>query len=533
MTVLTQISLVLIGTFLFISAHPGVIFKNGLFLLGYIALVPIFILIKKSSFKLSFLWGFLYGFLCYSLFAFWLFNYSPLLFFSAILFYSVVLSLLFALIKICSKDSPYEMYIMALIWCVYEYVRTLGALGFSYGIIGYSQWKIPAMLSLSSFCGIWGVSLVCLFSSALIASVCVDHKCIKKNFIRYIIPASVLFVTFVGLSIYCLLEKDTESKTVRVMSVQNNTDSNKTGIDVYKKDIRTLASITDAKLNSFEDVDFVLWPETAVVPPIIYYYSNRIDHERFNIIVDTLDLIARRNACFVIGNQHSEKNSDGVFSDYNAALVFDGKTQNIIPPCPDIYKKIRLVPFAEYIPVKFLRKLSLTESEWQAGRNYTVFTKRNLCFCTPICFEDTFGNLCRKFVNNGAECFFDLSNDSWSRSAVSQRQHLAMSVFRSAENHIPSVRSSGNGISCYVTAHGRIAPDMIKEFSKDAAVYSVSVPVNENPSMYTVCGDWLPVCEICILIWLCISRLLKSLLKRKSKSDRINIWQKKKQMLRN
>ena len=108
-----------------------------------------------------------------------------------------------------------------------------------------------------------------------------------------------------------------------------------------------------------------------------------------------------------------------------------------------------------------------------------------------------------------------------------------MSVFRSAENHIPSVRSSGNGISCYVTAHGRIAPDMIKEFSKDAAVYSVSVPVNENPSVYTVCGDWLPVCEICILIWLCISRLLKSLLKRKSKSDRINIWQKKKQMLRN
>lgn len=528
MLVLVQMALTLMGVMLFICSHPGIVFKNGFFLFGYIALVPVFILIKKSTVKLLFLWGFLYGLFCYSLFAFWLFNYSPVLFISAVLLYAVILSFVFVVMKVCSRNSSYEMYIMALIWCIYEYLKTLGPLGFSYGIMGYSQWKNSLMLTLSSFCGVWGTSFVCAFLAALIASACIDYKQIKKHLVKYIISASVVFVFFAGIAVYHLLEKECESKTVRVMSVQNNTDSNKNGIDVYKKDIRTLASLTEEKFNSDGAVDFVIWPETAVVPPLTYYYYNRIDHERFNIIVDTLDLIAKKGACFVIGNQHTEKSFDGVFSDYNAALVFDPKTHNILPPYPEIYKKTRLVPFAEYVPVKFLWGLSSSKSEWKAGSIYSVFSKRNLCFCTPICFEDTFGNLCRKFVRNGAECFFDLSNDSWAQSSVSQWQHLSMSVFRSAENHVPTVRSSGSGISCYITARGKLFPRVIEEFSQGSEVYSVAVPVNAGPTIYTICGDWLPLCEICIFIWLCISVFLKCMLKRNLKRGKIRLWQKKK-----
>ncbi|MCR5763297.1 MAG: apolipoprotein N-acyltransferase [Treponema sp.] len=458
---------------------------------------------------MSFLWGFLYGFLCYSLFSYWLVNYSLLLFIIAVLFCAIILSILFSLMNCACKHSSYGIYVMALIWCVYEYLKTLGPFGFSYGILGYSQWKVPIMLTFSSVCGVWGGSFVCAYVSAFIASICIDYKQIKKILKKNIIHAIILVIIFLGITVYHFLKQNLQFKTVKVMTVQNNTDSNKNGLDVYKKDIRNLITLTDSKFSMEEKVDFVLWPETAVVPPIKYYYKNRIDHERFNIIVDMLSFIARKNACFVIGNQHSEKKSDGVFYDYNASLIFDSKSNNVIPPEPDIYKKIKLVPFSEYIPSNVFKNFSFFITEWKPGKNFSVFTNRNLCFCTPICFEDTFGNFCRKFVKNGAECFFELSNDSWARSSVCQRQHLSMSVFRSAENNVPAVRSSGSGVSCYITAQGSVVPEIIDEFSEGACIYSVNVPDNSHMTVYTAFGDWFPICETCFLLWLLIYTVLK------------------------
>ena len=523
---LNQMALTVMGVVLFVGAHPGIILKNGLFLFGYLSLVPVFILVKKASLKMLFLWGFLYGFFCYSLFAFWIFKYSPVLFFCAVSFYAVFFCVLFAFMKLCILSSTHEMLVMALIWCACEYVRTLGPLGFSYGVMGYSQWKNPLMLTLSSYCGVWGASCVCAFVAAFVALLCINRKHLKNDVKTYCWYAGACFAFFAVLVACTVLKKDSEQKMIRVLSVQNNADSNKNGIGVYKKDIRTLSSLTDAAFSDSEAVDFVLWPETSVVPPVMYNYYNRVDYERFNAIVDMLHVIARKDACFVIGNQHSEKNADGLFADYNAALVFDSRTQPVLPPSPEVYKKIHLVPFTEYVPKDFLRKISSVQSEWNAGSNYTVFTKRNLCFCTPICFEDTFGSMCRKFILNGAECFFELSNDSWAQSSVCQRQHLSMAVFRSAENHVPAVRSSGSGISCYITAWGKVGANQIKEFSAESAVYSVAV--NEKATVYTEFGDWLPVLELCILIWICISKALWFMLKKNEKRNRIGIWQKKK-----
>lgn len=511
---LVKVALFILGVVLFVGAHPNYFFKNGLFLLGYVALVPVFILIKKSSLKKSCIIGFFYAFLSYSFYAHWLFNYSTVMFFSAILYYSLLLTVTFLVMKLCTLKlcNQKAMYVMALVWCVSEYLRTLGPIGFSYGIIGYTQWQNPLMLSMASICGVWVASSFCAFVSAFVSSVCIEYRCIKVE--KHIVPFSLIVLAFIFAITYnyrikSLYSDDSlEYKSVKVMAVQNNTDSNKNGFDVYKKDIRKLINLTKNCSDDSQRLDFVLWPETAVVPPLMYYYNNRIDPDRFNIIVDVLDVMSKKDACFVIGNQHSEKNSEGVFSDYNAALVFDGRMNDLVPPSPGVYKKIHLVPFSEYIPLSLFSFIADETNVWNAGTSYNVFTRRNLCFCTPICFEDTFGSFCRKFVKNGAECFFELSNDSWAQSSVSQHQHLSMAVFRSAENNVPAVRCSGSGISCYIDEFGHVEPRMIEEFAEGSIVYDVKVPVKENLSFYTVCGDWFAIIEICILLWLCFSCLL-------------------------
>ena len=53
---------------------------------------------------------------------------------------------------------------------------------------------------------------------------------------------------------------------------------------------------------------------------------------------------------------------------------------------------------------------------WTQGKEIKVFEIKNLKFSTPICFEDTFGDICRKMRMNGAECFFNLSTTCFNKS---------------------------------------------------------------------------------------------------------------------
>ena len=134
----------------------------------------------------------------------------------------------------------------------------------------------------------------------------------------------------------------------------------------------------------------------------------------------------------------------------------------MIPPEPEVYSKIHLVPFTEYFPYekqfpalyKFL--LDGDTHLWTPGDEYKVFEHDGLRFSTPVCFEDNFGGDLRNFKKSGTGAFFNLSNDAWSKSKRCQVQHLKMAVFRSVENHIPSVRSTASGETCFISSIGKI-----------------------------------------------------------------------------
>ena len=126
---------------------------------------------------------------------------------------------------------------------------------------------------------------------------------------------------------------------------------------------------------------------------------------------------------------------------------------------------------------------------WTPGKKYTVFNAAGLSFSTPVCFEDTFGNGARKMVNNGACAFVNISNDAWSKSASCQNQHLAMAVFRSIENRVPSVRSTASGQTCIIDCSGKIIAQT-EPFTQSYCTGNIPViPNNAGKTVYTVIGD--------------------------------------------
>jgi len=116
-----------------------------------------------------------------------------------------------------------------------------------------------------------------------------------------------------------------------------------------------------------------------------------------------------------------------------------------------------------------------------------VFSGPGFTFSTPICFEDTFGYLSRKFVQNGADLIVNLSNDAWSHSLPAQNQHLSMAVFRAVENGRSMVRSTASGQTCGITPDGRVIA-LAPPFTP--AWLTVAIPIVKGDTLYTRWGDY-------------------------------------------
>ena len=86
---------------------------------------------------------------------------------------------------------------------------------------------------------------------------------------------------------------------------------------------------------------------------------------------------------------------------YNAALLVSDGGERV-----QMYRKLHLVPFGEYVPgrntVPLLARIvgDQVPGDFKAGKEYTVFTLNNsdVHVAPLICFEDTIGELTRQFV---------------------------------------------------------------------------------------------------------------------------------------
>ena len=405
--------------------------------------------------------------------------------------------------------------------CGYEYLKTLGFFGISYGVTAYTQWKNIYLIQICSVVGVFGFNLLVIFPSAFLFSLIYKKSekqrlfhevdfARKSHISAYVKKEQELAGTSLTLTYICgiiwvacfcstliygykQLQKNIPEKYVTVTAIQNNESPWKNGIEEYSRNVKNLIQLTEEAQYLSSEIDFIVWPETAVAPSIIYNYDYGTDVRRFQLISQLLNFIDENNAVFVIGNSHEVELRGADKVRYNSALVFESG-KNVHPPEPGIYSKIKLVPFTESFPLKhtfpglYIKLLNGDNHMWERGDEYTVFDYKGLKFSTPICFEDTFSTICRQMVLNGSRCFINLSNDSWSKSTACQHQHLAMSVFRSVENRVPTVRSTASGVTCIINQNGKIEK-AAPEFCEAYVIGKVPVLDNYEMTLFTKTGD--------------------------------------------
>ena len=530
---ITCFFLTIIAAFLFFLSNPNFIFSKGIGFLAFFIYLPLFFVIQKSTFSNVWLFGGFYGVLSYSLYGYWLKNFHPLGLIIVCICYFFICALLFLLLKWVFKIFKKSSWIVMLLCiCGYEYIKTTGFFGISYGVTAYTQWKNIYLIQICEIAGVFGLNLLVIFPSAWLFSFIT--KKIEKNRIqnnqdfekkshiaayvnkekllalvslRFTYALGIVWILLMVCSYaygYIDLMKTEQHDSVTDAAFQNNESPWKNGIEEYSKNVKSLIHLTEDAQALSPDIDFVIWPETAVAPSIIYNYDYGTDVRRFMLVSQILHFIDENNAVFVIGNSHEVDLHQAERARYNSALVFESG-KNVSPPKPEIYSKTKLVPFVEdfpwkyYFPTLYVWLLNGDIHMWERGDEYKVFDYRGLKFSTPICFEDTFSFVCRRMVLNGARCFMNLSNDSWSNSLACQNQHLAMAVFRSVENEVPSVRCTASGETCVINYNG-IIENKAPEFCEAFLIGKVPVLSDSHKTLFTKTGDIAGIAEVLLAL---------------------------------
>jgi apolipoprotein N-acyltransferase len=168
------------------------------------------------------------------------------------------------------------------------------------------------------------------------------------------------------------------------------------------------------------------------------------------------------------------------------------------------YDKIQLVPFGEYIPVKWVvgRYVHhiLVESigEFTSGEGPVVFNVDGAHLGVLICYESIFPDLARNAVRAGADILVNLTNDAWFGNSSAPYQLLAMTVIRAVENHKPVIRVGNTGISAVIMPTGEVV-GATKIFTRVTELQTVSA--TKGHTFYTEYGDvFAHVCFVLLLV---------------------------------
>ncbi|RKX81402.1 MAG: apolipoprotein N-acyltransferase, partial [Spirochaetes bacterium] len=351
--IIKELLLLTLGAVLFSLSFPSYISKWGFFPLAFFALIPVFIVIHKSRWTSIFLYGIFFGFVSYALFNFWLAKFHPLTLLIVPPIYSFYFLLVFPMLKAADSAFPKNGYILqSLIWVAYEYLRTKGFLGYSYGNMGYSQYLFTPLIQIADLTGVWGISLLVVFPSAYLGHVLQEgfKEGLKKRIKENAIPGFMFAVIFIGVLVYGFIDRADYSGSHywKTALIQQNVDPWKGGTKPYETSLNILLRLSREAV--LKNPDIVIWSETSFVPGIDWHTRYRTDIDKYLLVKRLVDFLKKQKQPFVIGNDDGqlEKNENGkeVRVDYNATVLYEkGKIV-------ETYRKLHLVPFTEYFPFK-------------------------------------------------------------------------------------------------------------------------------------------------------------------------------------
>jgi apolipoprotein N-acyltransferase len=489
------------GALLYTLAAPPYEWSSA----AWFALTPLFLVVRNKTVASAFVAGLLYGVLSCAGIAGWVYaaviGFFPFSSLVALLvtlasygfFAGLYTGLAAAFSSVLIRRGRSLLFWIGLpaLWVGAEYARSTLFAGFSWELLGYTQYRQLPLIQVADLTGVYGLSFLLALSGALVAEFITAFRPFRvAGFMPYPLPLPwrPLGCFLIGLALVWgyggvrlrqyppLFSPPASHLTVAL--VQGNIAQAQRWSRVHYGNtlLRYMASTRQGTAG--QQPNLIVWPEFAVG-----FYLDDEPTLRAQLGQLTLSI----NAPLLLGAPRREVAPQGVRY-YNSAYLLAPGGRLL-----DVYDKIRLLPFAEFRPLAFPALVNHSPahpSEFTPGRRATVFPLPRGAFGVTICYEATYPPLTRQLVRNGAQFLVNISNDTWlvgpSRGGTAAAQHFSMAVFRAVETKRSLVRVATAGVSGFVDPAGRVS-HLTAE--KEGIIVGEVVP-QQTMTIYARYGDW-------------------------------------------
>jgi apolipoprotein N-acyltransferase len=402
-------------------------------------------------------------------------------------------------------------------WTALEYLRGTLFSGFGWNQLGVALRNSIPLIQIAGITGAAGLTFLCALGSAT-AAITLERLRreilmgrTRPHFDFFI--AVILVVLSFGYGIGKITAPSKDSIPLHLVGVQGN-------VPVYNYwDSKYEGAIMKGYLEKSRNAlalnpDLLVWPEASTPRPLL------LDEMTF---AQVKNLALATPADFLIGSVHYEDQPRG---DYNSAILLTQHAENF-----QIYNKIHLVPFGEYVPFRHTFPLfswivgKQVPYDFDSGKGPAVLqlSHKSVKIASLICFEDTLGDLTRRFAGLGAQLLITVTNDGWFEHSVATRQHLANAQLRTVETGLPLFRVADTGVSCWIDQFGRIQQILQSPagntFIEGILSATIPVPANPQPTFYTLHGELFAHICLAVTIALTAMTLRRFFLKRSQRSQ--------------
>lgn len=408
----------------------------------------------------------------------WLIPFAVLSISAALACYAGLAALATHLMPIQGESR--KVILFAISWVITEILRTHLFTGFPWNLTGYSWARSTEIMQLASFTGIEGLSFISILIGGIATTL------IRKDFTTGTMTINSwkpviltgLFLALIWTGGYLRLPSaasyPTTDVTLRIIQ-PNISQDHKWQPELRFNTLKRHMDLSNTAATR-KPAQFLIWPEAAV-PYTLFPHSD---------LVSMLKELVPPNG-FLLTGALRETEENEPYHLWNSLFAIDS-TGNIVAS----YDKVHLVPFGEYIPLRYflpINKLTYGTTDFSTGTEATTLSAslRTPSFGALICYEAIFPE---GIVNpkNRPSWLINITNDAWFGMSSGPYQHFQMVRMRSIEQGLPLVRAANTGISAIIDAYGRITASL--PLGKEA-ILEGNLPAPLPPTPYSRFGNYI------------------------------------------
>ncbi len=377
-------------------------------------------------------------------------------------------------------------FINASAWVGLEWLRGWVMTGFGWNGLGIALHENLNLIQIADMVGVSGLSFLPMFvGCVLVTTVRRFSLEIRHQILRPHLDFGIALLLVAGCFLYGLrhtLAPAAEGTQLRCLLIQMAVPQmEKWDESKAMKILEDYEELTSTFIEATSP-EFVIWPESSLPTPIFYDPAN----ERY------LDnLLAKGDFTFMLGVNDFDATADRY---YNSAAIMRGRLHT---PDLDLYHKIHLVPFGEFIPFReqlpflanWLERVIPGDFSRGESTDPLPYPDKEFTIIPLICFEDTVGRLARQFVRKEPQLMVNLTNDGWFGTSPAAEQHVANARIRCIELRRPMARATNTGVTCLIDPTGRFTTKLDDLFNPGGFVNTITIPHDAKLTFYAKFGD--------------------------------------------